>query len=59
VKQPELLKLRFGLFDDSFLAKEHPKVNAVNWRASVAIDIKRIHAAESLVTTTITTKRKL
>jgi len=33
VEQPELLKLRFGLFDDSFLAKEHPKVNAVNWRA--------------------------
>jgi len=33
VKQPELLKLRFGLFDDSFLSKEHPKVNAVNWRA--------------------------
>jgi len=32
VEQPELLKLRFGLFDDSFLSKEHPKVNAVNWR---------------------------
>lgn len=33
IKGPELLKLRFGLFDDSFLSKEHPKVNAINWRA--------------------------
>ncbi len=25
--------LGFGLFDDSFLSKEHPKVNALNWKA--------------------------
>ncbi len=30
---PELLRLNFGLFDDSFLCKEHAKVNALNWRA--------------------------
>ncbi len=29
----ELRGLRFGLFDDSFLCKEHPKVNALNWQA--------------------------
>lgn len=28
----DLLKLGFGLFDDSFLCKPHPKENAVNWR---------------------------
>lgn len=28
-----LLDLNFGLFDDSFLAEEHPRVNALNWRA--------------------------
>lgn len=28
-----LLTLGFGLFDDSFLSKEHPKVNALNWKA--------------------------
>jgi hypothetical protein len=27
----ELLKLPFGLFDDSFLCKQHPKVNEKNW----------------------------
>ncbi|MEM1228006.1 MAG: DUF4832 domain-containing protein [Planctomycetota bacterium] len=29
----ELLQLNFGLFDDSFLCKSHPKENAVNWRS--------------------------
>lgn len=29
---PELTALRFGLFDDSFLCKPHPKENAMNWR---------------------------
>ncbi len=29
----ELRGLGFGLFDDSFLSKEHPKVNALNWKA--------------------------
>lgn len=29
----QLLERSFGLFDDSFLCKEHPKVNALNWRA--------------------------
>ena len=28
----ELLALQFGVFDDSFLCKPHPKENAVNWR---------------------------
>ncbi len=28
----ELLALGFGVFDDSFLCKPHPKENAVNWR---------------------------
>ncbi|MEM9645895.1 MAG: DUF4832 domain-containing protein [Planctomycetota bacterium] len=28
----ELLTLDFGLFDDSFLCKPHPKENAVNWK---------------------------
>jgi hypothetical protein len=28
---PELLKLAFGTFDDSFLCKQHAKVNARNW----------------------------
>ncbi|MGB7323854.1 MAG: DUF4832 domain-containing protein [Rubripirellula sp.] len=28
----ELLSLRFGVFDDSFLCKHHPKENAVNWK---------------------------
>lgn len=29
--QPELLKLPFGIFDDSFLCEEHPRVNERNW----------------------------
>lgn len=28
----ELLALNFGLFDDSFLCKPHPKENAINWQ---------------------------
>ncbi len=28
----ELLKLNFGVFDDSFLCKPHPKENAINWK---------------------------
>ncbi|MFK8113581.1 MAG: DUF4832 domain-containing protein [Rubripirellula sp.] len=28
----QLLGIRFGLFDDSFLCKPHPKENALNWR---------------------------
>lgn len=28
----ELLSLDFGVFDDSFLCKPHPKENAVNWK---------------------------
>ena len=28
----ELLALNFGVFDDSFLCKPHPKENAVNWK---------------------------
>ncbi len=28
---PELLSLRFGNFDDSFMAEEHPQVNAPRW----------------------------
>ncbi len=28
----ELLALDFGVFDDSFLCKPHPKENAVNWK---------------------------
>ncbi len=30
----ELLGLRFGVFDDSFLCEEHPRVNAINWKNS-------------------------
>lgn len=29
----DLLQLNFGVFDDSFLCKQHPKVNALNWKA--------------------------
>ncbi len=29
----DLLSLNFGVFDDSFLCKQHPKENALNWRA--------------------------
>jgi hypothetical protein len=29
--QPDLLALPFGLFDDSFLAEEHSRVNEKNW----------------------------
>lgn len=29
---PPLKALPFGLFDDSFLAKSHPKENALNWK---------------------------
>jgi hypothetical protein len=36
VRDPALLALGFGCFDDSFLAKEHPKVNAVRWAAIAA-----------------------
>lgn len=32
-KDESLRSLGFGLFDDSFLSKEHPKVNALNWQA--------------------------
>lgn len=32
-KDDTLRSLGFGLFDDSFLSKEHPKVNALNWQA--------------------------
>jgi len=28
----ELLAIEFGVFDDSFLCKPHPKENAVNWK---------------------------
>ena len=28
----DLLSLQFGVFDDSFLCKPHPKENAVNWK---------------------------
>ena len=28
----DLLALQFGVFDDSFLCKRHPKENAVNWK---------------------------
>ena len=28
----DLLALQFGVFDDSFLCKQHARVNAVNWR---------------------------
>ncbi|MEM7476908.1 MAG: DUF4832 domain-containing protein, partial [Planctomycetota bacterium] len=28
----ELLALNFGVFDDSFLCKQHPKENAVDWK---------------------------
>ena len=31
-EQPELLKLRFGLFDDSFNHAKHAKINEPNWR---------------------------
>ncbi len=30
-RQPELKRLRFGLFDDSFLCKQHAKENEPNW----------------------------
>jgi len=30
--KPELLDIKFGNFDDSFLAEEHPQVNAFNWK---------------------------
>ena len=29
----ELLKLRFGVFDDSFLCRQHKEVNELNWNA--------------------------
>jgi len=29
----ELLALNFGVFDDSFLCNQHPKENAMNWKA--------------------------
>lgn len=28
----DLMSLKFGVFDDSFLCKPHPKENAVNWK---------------------------
>ena len=31
-ENPELLTLKFGNFDDSFLCRQHAKVNAPNWR---------------------------
>lgn len=33
VENKNLKSLPFGLFDDSFLAKEHPKVNAPRWKS--------------------------
>ncbi len=30
-EKPELLAIQFGNFDDSFMAEEHPYVNALNW----------------------------
>ncbi len=30
--KPELLDIKFGNFDDSFMAEEHPYVNALNWK---------------------------
>ncbi len=30
--EPELIKIGFGLFDDSLLCKEHDRVNAMNWK---------------------------
>ena len=34
----ELLRLKFGVFDDSFLCKQHPKENALNWKT---LDLNR------------------
>ncbi len=31
--KPKLRKLPFGVFDDSFLCKQHPEVNQLNWDA--------------------------
>ncbi len=31
-EEPQLLRIPFGVFDDSFLCKPHPKENAWNWR---------------------------
>ncbi|QDT06982.1 hypothetical protein K227x_54060 [Rubripirellula lacrimiformis] len=31
-EQPQLLEIDFGVFDDSFLCKQHAKVNARNWQ---------------------------
>lgn len=31
-EEPALLAMNFGVFDDSFLCKQHPKENAVNWK---------------------------
>lgn len=39
--QPELLRLNFGVFDDSFLCKPHARENANNWRALDADRWKR------------------
>ncbi|MCO8122232.1 DUF4832 domain-containing protein [Stieleria sp. TO1_6] len=40
-ENPELLALNFGVFDDSFLCKSHPKVNAMNWKTLGATRWKR------------------
>ena len=31
-EKPELLDIKFGNFDDSFMAEEHPYENALNWK---------------------------
>jgi hypothetical protein len=31
-QQPDLRRLRFGIFDDSFLCKQHAQVNEENWK---------------------------
>lgn len=37
----ELLGLNFGVFDDSFLCKPHPRENAFNWKALDSLRWKR------------------
>ncbi len=53
----ELLALNFGVFDDSFLCKQHAKENAMNWKVLGLDRWKRSPGAESSATTTTEIRR--
>ncbi len=56
-EDPDLLAMNFGVFDDSFLCKQHPTENALNGKRCASSAGKKLQVAESSVTTMTAIKR--